>query len=330
MRSSLISIGITATAVLMVSSGCTTKQETDNCCVIDKTYVHKYGVAVPPEDWTTSGRNGKVISTLKNGVVVTHNYVAGRLEGDTSYSYPYSEVTEKVESYQKNTLVRDVIYYSSGAPRQETIYQPDGSRTVSSWYETGTPATLERYDGNDLLFEAEYSNTFHQTESSVNNREGLRIVRDQYGQLVSHDEIRDGLMVLQTTYHQNGTPEEIIPFVNSAVSGKKRTFLPGGEPDTIEEWSDGSQEGVTIVFKNGEKFAEITYSNGAKNGTERRYRNGSLLVEEITWQDNLKHGPETVYVSDGAKTEWFFQGKPVTKGNFELSSRSIIPTKFGD
>ena len=45
-----------------LSSTACTRQGADN--VVDETFVHKYGVAVPSDYWTSSGRDGSVISTI--------------------------------------------------------------------------------------------------------------------------------------------------------------------------------------------------------------------------------------------------------------------------
>lgn len=321
---SLVSLGFIAlTAILSITSCSNSYEKPPSEIVMDEKYIHRYGVEVPAEEWSAHGEHGQVVSTLKNGVIVTKNYKEGVLEGETTYSFPHNELVERVENYSKNIKTKEIVYYTSGSPKQEVTYQPQG-KIVTTWYETGSPSGKETYDWKGKMVTAEYYNTNHLLDSRVDNGAGLRIMRDQYGQLLSNDTIQDGAMVLRTTHHQNGSPKEITPYQNGVVAGQKKSYLPGGEPESIQTWTNGAQNGLTVVFQNGDKFAEIAYVNNAKNGIERRYRNGSDLMEEITWRNDLLNGPYTTYVGNGSKIDWYYQGKPVTKANFDLLSKSVL------
>lgn len=288
---------------------------TDFVPVVEQSYIHRYGVEIPAEDWGTRGQDGKVVTTLKNGVVVTRNYVGGILDGETTYSFPHSDTIEKKENFEKDVLLSELVFYRSGAPKQETKYE-NNKRLVLSWYENGTPQSQETYDLGLLIF-GEYLKPTSQVESKVVNGQGLKTRRDQYGLLEGVDTIQKGEVVLTTIYYPNGVPKEMTPFSNGIINGQVKTFLPGGEPKSIEEWSNGQKTGITTLFENGERFAEVPYRNGIKNGTEKRYRNHNQLAEEISWIEDIKHGPHTTYIADIVKTDWFYEGKPVTKTAFE-------------
>jgi antitoxin component YwqK of YwqJK toxin-antitoxin module len=284
--------------------------------IVEETYVHRYGVAVPPEDWTEKGQSGKVITTLKNGVVVSKSIASGILEGETTYSFPHSEVIQKVESYSQGTLKRFVVYYYSGKPAHEVVLN-DNSRQITRWYENGVPQSLERI-ANDKLLSGEYFTVKNQQEAQVIDGKGTRIQRDHYGQHVSTDTIQNGEMVLCTTCHSNGAPKELTPYRNRVVEGELKSYLPAGEPNTTEMWVGGKKEGITIVYQNGEKFAEVPYISGTKQGVERRYRDGHHVIEEISWVNDQRHGPSYAYIGDVIKTDWYYQGRLVTEKTFEL------------
>lgn len=316
MRSS-IALTLLATGCVVVSS-CNNSSQVYDEEVVQETYVHRYGVEVPPQDWEERGEHGQVVSTLKNGVVVSKNYNAGTLEGDTTYTFPHSGLIEKVETYSNGQLVKETTFYLSGAPLREIRYNPDGTRLLTVWYENGTPGSIEQVDTQGLIAQGNYFDINHTQDAQVNGGEGNRLVRDAFGHLVSQDTIQGGQMILRKTFYPNGTPKEITPYHNGLVEGQLRTFQPGGEPHTIEEWTHGNQTGVTISFMNGEKVTETTYVNGVRNGTERRFRDGTTLIEEITWENDVRHGPSTNYVSGQPQKEWFFKGKPATQASFEL------------
>ena len=75
------------------------------CCdkqdVVMETYVHKYGVEVPADDWASRGENGQVITSLGNSVKVVKPYTNGALDGETTYTFPHSDTIEKVETYAR-------------------------------------------------------------------------------------------------------------------------------------------------------------------------------------------------------------------------------------
>lgn len=285
--------------------------------IVDNKYIHKYGVMVPPEDWSQRGENGKVVSTLKNGVVVTRNYSMGTLNGETTYTFPHSETIEKMETYVEGNLKTELTYYSSGIPMKEIQYISPVFQNVTVWYETGSPQLREKYK-DSFLVEAEYFNPLNQVESLVDSGNGTRINRDQYGQFLSTDTIEHGDVISKTISHADGTPKEVIPYLNHKVHGLRKTFHPGGEPHTIEEWVENKQHGLTTFYQNGEKISEISYAAGKKNGVERRYRDGTDVVEEISWKEGVKHGPAVTYVGDIQKTDWYYKGKSTSKVNYEL------------
>lgn len=290
----------------------------NECPVVEETFVHRYGMEVPECQWNASGAHGQVISTLKNGVVVTKTYDTGNLHGQTSYTFPHNAAIQKIEDYDRGVLTKETIFYLSGLPQQETLFSEKG-KIINTWYEAGSPKSREEYN-NDYLVKGEYYSPEHQLETVVENGSGTRTRRDSYGLLVSVDKITNGHLALSSTFHPNGSPKEITPYRNDFIEGERKTFFPAGEPNTIETWVAGNQQGMTISFQNGEKVAEIPYKKGLKNGIERHFRDGDKLVEEITWVDGKKHGPCRTFLGNTINTDWYFQNQPVNKGTFDLMS----------
>ncbi len=286
--------------------------------VLGQTYVHKYGVAVPSDFWSASGEHGSVISTMADGVVITRSYTSGVLDGDTTYSFPHNSQIQKIETYNQGTLVKTTEYYYDGSSQSQIVYDSSrGIRTVSTWYMGGTPRSTEQYSG-DALVSGQYFSIQNHNDAGVDNYQGTRIVRDDYGQIISTDNIVDGQLTLQSTYHTNGNPKATIPYQNGVVHGTKQTYHPGGEPDTIEAWSAGKQEGNTVVYQYGEKYADVPYVDGQKHGVESRYRDGQDMVQEVSWNKGQQHGPATTYVGNASKTDWYFNGNPVSKNQYDF------------
>lgn len=302
-----------------VVTGCarTRHQQQPSCQVVDEHYVHKYGIPVPKEDWSSRGKHGQVITTLDNGVVVKKNYVAGDLHGETTYTFPHSDIVEKRENYANGKLMSEVVFDMSGHPREEVIFENNNSRIVTLWFEGGEPMSRERFEG-ELIMEGEYYTAGNVVESRIDNGSGTRFTKDAYGQTLSTDVLEGGKVVSSITYHANGNPKAICPYRNGIVEGERKVFLPAGEPEAIEGWAAGVRQGVTVEFKNGEKYAEVPYANGKKNGLERRFRDGAVVTEEISWLNDFRHGPSVTFLDGKAiKTEWYVHGRVVPKASYE-------------
>ena len=262
------------------------------------------------------GKNGQIISTRADGVVVTQSYSGGILHGETSYTFPNSSTVAKIERYNGGRLEEETWQYTSGIPVRKDTRHDDGHLTRTTWYETGTPRSQESFLGKSLLSGNYYGQT-NELESQVTEGYGQRTRWDGYGQLVSKEEIQNGYIVNSTEYHPTGTPKAIIPFENGQIHGTKRTFLPGGEPATTEEWACGQQHGVTTTFLNGLKASEAIYVQGEKHGVEQLFRDGNELVEEIAWNHNAKHGPTKNHLGDETQVSWFHQGRHVSQNTYE-------------
>lgn len=290
--------------------------------IVDQSYIHRYGMPVPPERWSASGGHGQVVTTLDNGVIVCQNYSEGNLDGETSYTFPHSEKIERIEAYAQGTLAKELTHYSSGAKREERVFISPEETQITAWYESGSPCRRETMSKGALI-QGQYYTTDAELESQVVNGEGLKTLRDSYGHLLSVEEVKDGQVVSSTTYYPQGSPQTVTPYLNGSIEGVRKTYLPGGEPSLREEFRQNQLHGTTIVFQNGEKKAEIPYVNGMKQGMEKQYKEGERLAAEVSWINGQKHGPSHLYLGESPRTDWFFQDKPVSKTTYDWLSDPV-------
>lgn len=287
-----------------------------------ESYIHQYGVALEKTDWEARGKNGTIVSTRKDGVTVSQHYKAAVLDGQVTYTFPHSNLLAKTEEYKNGKLLLSRTHFTSGIPKWEEKFEADDVSIITIWYEDGSPQSIEKYTGN-YLNSGKYFTFSNDLESSVVSGKGTRIKRDPYGGIISEDEINGGQLTLRTTFHQNGDPKSIsiATFVNGIAEGTRKTFWIGGLPNTVEEWRNGQQDGITTIFQNGEKRAEVTYIAGVKNGVERRFNDQQVLAEEINWREDKKHGPSKSYFENNTSTTWFHNGRVVTKHKFDEFAR---------
>jgi antitoxin component YwqK of YwqJK toxin-antitoxin module len=281
--------------------------------------VHRYGVPLDPQDWSERGQNGQVVSMRKDGVTVTRSYEDGILHGDCTYTFPHCDVIQQREVYNQGTLTQAIDHYPSGLPRRQMAYESPQKQSTVVWYESGSPQARELHVNGELV-QGEYYNDNHQVESRVDDSNGFKTQRDGLGRLEAVDTIENGKKILSTTFHPNRTPAAVTSYVGGAVEGERRTFLPGGEPATIEQWSGNVQHGNTTVYVQGEKRADVPYVNGVKHGVEKRYR-GEAIAQEINWVKGEQHGPSYTYMGGTKQTDWYFRGKHVpNKATFDMLS----------
>jgi antitoxin component YwqK of YwqJK toxin-antitoxin module len=289
--------------------------------VVDTTYVHKYGLEVPEKDWDKRGQHGQVVLKRKNGVTVTQNYVAGVLEGQSTHTFPQSDKVEKVLVFKSDILLSETENYPSGLPKERKEYNGDHT-LMHSWYVSGVPKSIERIE-EEILVEAKYFMPSNTVEAEVKEASGARMNRDPYGQVLSKDKIEEGKMVLRTLYHTNGMPKSLIPFKEDVVQGSQRNFLPTGEPESVEMWMNNQKQGITTLFENGEKIAEVPYVNGRKMGQEKRFKDGEDIVQIISWKNDVQHGPSVSYAGKTEQTDWYFDGRKVSKQIFQKMLRPV-------
>ena len=299
--------------LLLSLASCTNRSDD----VVCESYHHRYGVALPANEWSERGRNGQVISTLKDGVVVTRTYDAGVLDGESTYTFPHRETIERREIYSQGTLTQEIFCSSAGLPIRQVSYHSPSSRSVVIWYDNGAPQCQEEYD-NQILVNGEYFTQNNHQESVVMNGNGTRVYRDQYGEMGYVDAVESGQIQRRTTYHSGGTPESITPYMNNTPEGLKQTYLPGGEPRSMERWVKGQQHGMTVYYENGEKSKEMPFVNGKRQGIETRYRDdGQTVCEKVSWVNDNKHGPSHAFVGGEKQTDWYYRDQKVNKATFD-------------
>lgn len=288
--------------------------------VVSQRFIHKYGYAVSQEEWNACQYPGQVITSMRDGVTVAATYENGELHGPTTYTFPHSQTVQAYYLYNRGNLVKEISYDISGMPVRERTQLSPSRYAITSWYLSGTPLSIEEYSRDELM-EGQYLTPHNETEAHVERGCGRRIRRSQEGLLLSVDQIEGGYVVRRESFYASGAPESIAHFVEGKLHGELRKFAPSGEPIAMEEWVNGELHGRSTYFKNGSKYLEISYLNGKKNGPELHYIDGALLSQEASWENDRRHGPTTYYVDETVATEWYYDGKQVSKMRFDELAR---------
>ncbi len=300
----------------LMLAGCFSKDDAN--CIISQQYVHKYGFNVSPEEWEQREADGTIVELLKSGVKVSRSYENGVLHGETSYSFPHSNVIEKLQVYDHDTLLKEMLYDGTGMPLKEELYEFDNRVVVTNWDDKGAPLSVEEYE-NGLLSEGKYFTPSHELEAQVVNGIGQRVRRERSGALAAREQISHGAVTCRTTFHSNGEIHTVAHYDGEQLHGEQLKFSANGMPLLRLEWSRGVLDGTKVVYRNGYKVAEIPYVNGERNGTEYHYDDLGHIVAQIDWKNDRKHGFSQILGEEGlSESEWYYKGESVTAYTFDV------------
>lgn len=303
----------------LATVGCS-NTKTDCSTGSESTYLHKYGVRVHPRYGDDRGRNGQMMTTMPDGAVVTQSYTGGHLDGECTYTFPNSNQVYKLELYKNNCLEKESSFYQTGIPKETCEWNGPNKCRLSSWYETGTPRSIEEYQDGLLMF-GEYFTTNNLRDSWVYNGDGERVTRRNDGSFDCVDVFSKGQHATRTYFFHGKGPREIISFKDGYVHGERKTFYPDGTPCASESWEQGRKNGITIVYQHGQPYAEVPYVDGKKQGVEKRYSDGQLC-QEVSWHDDQMHGVTTTYVGEAVQKDWFYKGRCTSPSNFESYTKT--------
>ncbi len=286
--------------------------------VVSQKYIHKYGFELDKKEWVARDRDGKIEQFLANGVRVVKTYQNGDLQGETTYTYPYSATIERSYIYEQDELIQETIHDRRGVPIEQKHYNTEDEKTITFWGYSGAPLRLERYQ-KGLLTEGTYYNTRNAVESTVKHGEGRRYKRARNGALMAIDDISSGVLEQRTTYHPNGNIHVISRFEDYALSGVQKIHDPSGQLYMTNDWENGAIHGKKIAYRKGQVLQETPYQFGKREGVEKRFDDQGALVAEVEFHEDEKHGPATLYnAGDGVKKAWFYKGKPIQAERFHM------------
>jgi len=293
------------------------QKKDDSQEIVSQRFVHKYGLDLSAEEWEKREKDGQVITVLDNGVTVTNTFTNGILHGNTTFTYPDSEVLEQLLVYDEGSITKKIMYDEASIPIMEEVYDLDDRKTVTRWNRDGVPLSVEEYD-NDVLIKGEYFDKKNECESTVAEGSGYRTRRDRDNILLSKDTFQDGELVHRTTFHANGTIQSENPYHNYLLHGKQISYSESGKPLMEAIWQEGQLDGMKYLYTNGQKTAEIPYASGKKHGVERHFDTNSNLVAEIQWDNDFRHGSSRFYGEEDTKIDWFYKGQNVSLKKFQM------------
>ena len=301
---------------LLFLNSCSNKQSEEK--VVSQKFVHKYGFDVSEQEWAEREKDGQIITTLHNGVTIVNTYKNGELHGDTTFSFPSSDIVRELHVYDEGVLLKKVVYEENSMPLREDVYEFDDRKIITLWNSKGLPLSIEVYERNALM-SGKYFNERNEVEAAVSDGKGVRVKKDRSNILVCKDRIENGQVIERTKYYPNGKVQSVSNFLDYKLHGEQKTFTPSGKPALKMQWNHGVLDGIKVVYRNNVIHKEIPYIKGEKHGVERHFHSESgALAAEIHWVNDRKHGSARFFDEDHAKVAWYYHGKAVSLKQFEI------------
>ena len=196
---------------------------------VSKRYFHKYGFEIAQDEWEKRQQEGQVLTIDENGVTTTQSFEHGILNGPTTYSYPNSGVTQKKETYDNGTLLKEIIYDPSGVPIRESDYEFEEQVIQTCWNDKGVPISIEHYQGENLI-EGKYYNSDHILEASIIDGTGTKIKRDRKGVILQQETLENGKICSRTCYYADGIVQSETHYIDNQPHGLQKSLQRLGSP----------------------------------------------------------------------------------------------------
>lgn len=282
---------------------------------VASTYYHPYGFALSQDEWARRGQSGKVVSSLKGGAVETIGFENGLRHGNCEWTLPYSNIVSRSCVYDHGKLVQDCEHYPNGSPKRQVTYLSHQEREVLAWYPDGVPQAEEHWEG-DRLTEGKYLSHEGEVQTCVTGGKGQRFEHEG-ARLSAKEQYSEGWRLMREEIYPSGQIAVRMHYDEGKQHGDVERFDAKGAVVLREDWVAGQRDGFVIEYLNGDKIAEIPYTQGHKHGQEKRYRTGEL-IETLEWVDGKKLGPHKMYVNgDVVKIEYYYYDIPVSKVAYE-------------
>ncbi|MEG0037313.1 MAG: hypothetical protein RR733_04150, partial [Victivallaceae bacterium] len=156
---------------------------------IKEVYRHSYGIIISRDEWIRRGKDGSITKLLKDGTTVSESYFQGLLNGEVIVSYPHSATIALREQYEHGVLLSRRHFFINGLPKQEEIFNSDGSIIISSWKDDDiahTPPFITETFSDRKLISGTYITPVGEKVHIVDG-EGIRPCYSAQGELLSEE-----------------------------------------------------------------------------------------------------------------------------------------------
>ena len=103
---------------------------------------------------------------------------------------------------------------------------------------------------------------------------------------------------VQRSYWDNGKLKSEQRYVDGKLDGLYKTWYENGQVFQDGQYAKGMMDGSWLIFyPDGQLASKAVYDKGT--GKQTCYDNEGCIIMEVSYVDNLKHGKEIHYATDG-------------------------------
>jgi antitoxin component YwqK of YwqJK toxin-antitoxin module len=100
------------------------------------------------------------------------------------------------------------------------------------------------------------------------------------------------------SYWGNGKLKSEQRYVDGKLDGAYKTWYENGQVFQDGQYANGMMDGSWLIFyPDGQLASRAVYDKGT--GKQTCYDNDGCIIMEVNYVDNLKHGKEIHYATDG-------------------------------
>lgn len=101
-------------------------------------------------------------------------------------------------------------------------------------------------------------------------------------------------------FFPNGNVKREVRYMNGKLNGLFRTYYENGQIEQEAVYQDGQIEGMYRSFyEGGDLHQEKSYIHGKLNGVYRAIDEHEIPFFEISYKDDIQHGPDKIYDQKG-------------------------------
>ena len=161
---------------------------------------------------------------------------------------------------------------------------------------------------------------------------GKAVSTHENGEKESEGEFRDGKQILETSWRDDGTKEQVCTLRNGKRDGLDIWWHENGTKEREATYRNGKQKGLeTYWHENGQKDSETLYKDGKKNGLQTRWHENGKKASEVNYKDDKEDGLLIFWRKDGTKSSeiiykegkrgpsksWYANGKERGEGTYD-------------
>lgn len=211
----------------------------------------------------------------------SESYYTGSKQLKFTSKYKKGKLHGKTIEYYEDGKPSEVVIYKDDVPNGKAIYYyPNGETKIKANYKDGML-------NGSYVYYSEDGKTLEKSKYENGIRTGKGESRYESGAVSYVWDIKKGNGVI-TSFFENGTISEIIPYKNYKIDGKYMSFHENGTLIQSTIYTDGLKNGVDeLYYENGNLREKCSYKNDKLEGIFEAYNEDGTLYLRTVYKNGV-------------------------------------------